>query len=424
VTRTCDGATSSGGPAAPRISQDAMAHHFVAARSGVDECARCGMPVANRWHDPDRPRAAWLHPQPPPPTWARLDLTAHLDGTHVPQIPEVLERTDGQRLLYRGRVHSLHGESESGKSWVALAAVAAELNAGGRVLMLDFESDAATVVGRLLLLAVPAAALAERFDYRRPEADPAATPSELVSWEQLLRQSYSLVVLDGVTEALAVFGVSSKDNDEVTAWVRGTPRRLASTTGAAVVLVDHVTKDAYTRGRFAIGGQAKMAALDGAAYVVEIINPLGVGLLGRVALRVAKDRPGGVRPHAGAWRKGDRTQEAAVVTIDSREAGRTIVTVDPPRTGQLDLAGASPAPRPASRPTELMTRVSQTLELAGGAMSRSNLAAAVGGRRQYALEAIDLMLADGYLADDGPRLNGGRPSVRFVRPYETATTQS
>ena len=348
-------------------------------------------------------------------SWEPLDLSAHLDGTHVAEVPSLLARTDGRCLLYPGRVHSLHGESESGKSWVALAAAAAQLDAGERVLMLDFESDAATVVGRLLRLGVDPAAIRDRFDYRRPESDPRTLVGDRDVWAGLLARRYSLAVLDGVTEALSIYGVTSKDNDEVTGWIRSTPRALAAATGAAVVLVDHVVKDADSRGRFAIGGQAKMAALDGAAYVVEVVDPLGVGLLGRVALRVAKDRPGGVRPHAGAWRKGDRTQEAAVVVVDSRTPGRTLVTVDPPRTDQP----ATPGGGEPWRPTALMERGTRALEHAHGAgMTRTGLAAAIGGKRAYAFQAVDRLLLEGHVtADAGTGRNGGGPLLRLVRPF-------
>jgi hypothetical protein len=348
------------------------------------------------------------------PSWARIDLASYLDGTHVPQAPELLSRTDGQCLLYRGRVHSLHGESESGKSWVALAEAAVQLTAGHKVLMLDFESDAATTVGRLLRLGVSPEAVASRFDYRRPEADPDVLGHEQVPWRQLLGARYTLAILDGVTEALAVYGISSKDNDEVTRWIRAAPRRLAAATGAAVVLVDHVTKDADTRGRFAIGGQAKMAALDGAAYVVEVLEPLGIGLLGRVTLRVAKDRPGGIRPHAGAWRKSDRTQEAAVVIIDSRDHGTTEITVEPPRT---DLADPSVTGGGGDwSPDHLMVQVCDVLEKAGAAMSRKGIESAIRGRATNKRQAIDALMETGHLAADGPAL-GGHPSLRLIKPY-------
>ena len=86
------------------------------------------------------------------------------------------------------------------------------------------------------------------------------------------------------------------------------------------MLIDHVTKNSDSRGRFAIGAQAKLAGLDGAAYTIEVRKPLGRGMEGALSVRVAKDRPGAVRPNCGAYRASDRTQEAAYVVVDSTAA--------------------------------------------------------------------------------------------------------
>ncbi|MEH3076197.1 MAG: bifunctional DNA primase/polymerase [Quadrisphaera sp.] len=349
----------------------------------------------------------------PASTWARIDLTAYLDGTHKPQKPELLRRSDGVALLYAGRVHSFHGESESGKSWAGLVAARACLTDGQRVVMLDYESDAATVVSRLLLMGTPASAIAEHFDYLRPEAGPNASEADRAAWFDLLSRPAALAIIDGVTEALATVGRASIDNDEITQWVRELPRRIAQRTGAAVVMVDHVTKDADNRGRFAIGGQAKMAALDGAAYVVEVLQPLGVGLRGCLALRVGKDRPGMVRPHAGAYRKSDRTQEAAVLTIDSTQPGTTTATLDPPRSELSDTSAA----QERFRPTTLMQRVSAAAQIAGEPLSRNALAGRVSGKKASVLQAIDVLLEEGHLVADGPPKNGGGATMRLARPY-------
>ena len=93
----------------------------------------------------------------------------------------------------------------------------------------------------------------------------------------MLSGRYALGVIDGVTDALGVFGFSTNDNDDVARWIRSVPKLIAARTGAAVVLIDHVTKDAWNRNRFAIGGQAKMAGLTGAAYTAEVTAPLGRG---------------------------------------------------------------------------------------------------------------------------------------------------
>jgi hypothetical protein len=372
----------------------------------------------------DAPRAQLRETPPrpsgPDPSWGRIDLSPYLDGTHVPQVPTLLARTDGACLLYRGRVHSFHGESESGKSWVALAAaveVLGSLNAYS-VLMLDYESDAATVVGRLRALGMSSQTIRASFDYRRPSAPPTAS-EEADAWRDLMNGSYDLIILDGVTEALATVGVKSVDNDEVTRWLRTIPRALAARSGAAVVLVDHVTKDSDGRGRFAMGAQAKMAGLDGAAYVVDVIDPIGVGMCGRIALRVAKDRPGGVRPHAGKWRKSDRTQEAAVLVLDSREPGRTVATVEPPRADDGGQQGGSEGASSGWRPTYLMEKVSLFLEKANAGTSRAGIERAVEGRANRIRQAIDCLITDGYAAAD-TKLIGGHPGIRSVKPFRQA----
>lgn len=357
-----------------------------------------------------------------PPSWDEIDLTTYLDGTHVPQVPELLARSDGKFLLYAGRVHSFHGESESGKSWAALHAAAEAMQQGKRVVMIDFESDAGTVVTRLLLLGVPADTIRELFSYRRPEVHPGTLAREYAAWEQMLTGRYTIAIIDGVTEALSVFSVTSKDNDEVTKWIRTIPRRIAASTGAAVILVDHVTKDADTRGRFAIGGQAKMAALDGAAYVVEVIEPLGVGLVGRISLRVAKDRPGGVRPISGAWRKTDRTQETAVIVVDSTIKGETSVRIEMPRSETQDTPADDRQPW---RPTGYMERVSKVLENANDPMSRNAINLALQARRDYVMQAVDFLIEDGYAAADGPvAYRSNTPTVRLIKPYREPGTRS
>src|SRR5690606_2761547 len=82
-------------------------------------------------------------------------------------------------------------------------------------------------------------------------------------------------------------------------------------------------------GRFAIGGQSKMASLTGAAYTVEVAEPLGVGRRGILSIRVAKDRPGLVRGPGGAFRASDRTQAVAKVTVDSTPEDGPMVSFDP-----------------------------------------------------------------------------------------------
>ena len=343
------------------------------------------------------------------PSWAPVDLSAVLDGTLVTPVPTLMPRADGKALLYAGLVHSFHGESESGKSLLLQAESARLIAAGQDVLFVDFESDAASVVERLLAFGAAPAAVLAHFHYVRPAADPYRNAGERVAWDELLTRPYALAVIDGVTDALGIFGAETKDNDSITEFNRRVPRRIADKTGAAVALVDHVAKDSDSRGRFAIGGQAKMSALTGAAYVVEVLEVLGRGLRGVIVVRCAKDRPGNVRPYCGPWRKGDRTQEAARIVVDSRTPGATIVTVEAPRIGN--------EPAAPFRPTALMERASRIVEDAPG-LSRNGLTTKMGGKKETAAAAVEVLVLEGYLTR-APGVNNSQQHTA-VRPYRQA----
>lgn len=327
-------------------------------------------------------------------TWAPADLQPVLDGTYEPEAPSLMPRDDGAFLLYPGRVHSLHGESESGKSLVAQGEAARLLQLGHDVLYIDFEADKESVTGRLLELGAPPSAIGDhaRFRYVFPEVDPRKFAHEREAVATLLARSYSLAVIDGVTDALGIFGQSTKDNDDITAFMRLVPRTIARKTGAAVLLIDHVSKDTENRGRFAIGGQAKMAALDGAAYIVEVAEALGRGRRGVVTLRVGKDRPGGVRAHAGSFRKLDRTQEAARVLVDSTTPDRIDMTVMAPKHGEEGLGQAA-----EFRPTRLMEEVSRWVEQADEPMSTNLIVGGVGRKRETVMMALSLLVRDHFV---------------------------
>lgn len=267
-------------------------------------------------------------------SWKPIELSPYYDGLFQEISANILKRTDGKHLIYSGKVHSFYGESESGKSWVAQIATAELLKSDKKVIYIDFESDPQDIVKRLKALGVSRANLLHYFTYIRPEgvrevSDP--------YWQAILEpNSATMVVIDGVTESLTMFGGETVDNDAITRWMRNFPRTVATKSGAAVILIDHITKNSETRGRFAIGGQAKLATIDGAAYLVEPIEVLSPGRVGSLTIRVTKDRPGDIRRNAGMWRKSDRTQEAAVLTMDSTKAAIQYIVQPPTNEEEME----------------------------------------------------------------------------------------
>jgi hypothetical protein len=143
--------------------------------------------------------------------------------------------------------------------------------------------------------------------------------------ELLSSEDFAVAVVDGVTEAMATEGLSLMDNAEIAHWNRRLPKLLAST-GAAVVQIDHVPKDASTRG--SIGGQHKLAGLTGAAYKFDTVRYFSRPVLepteGTIALTVEKDRPGYVR--SGALDGG----RVGMLRLEGRLDGSVRARIDPP----------------------------------------------------------------------------------------------
>ncbi|CAK0756324.1 hypothetical protein CCP3SC1AL1_2250006 [Gammaproteobacteria bacterium] len=79
-------------------------------------------------------------------SWKPVELKDYFDGLFQAPIATLLKRSDGHGLIYEGRVHSIYGESESGKSWIAQIATAECLKNDKKVIYIDFESDAIDIV--------------------------------------------------------------------------------------------------------------------------------------------------------------------------------------------------------------------------------------------------------------------------------------
>lgn len=334
-----------------------------------------------------------------PSSWQPVDLTTYLDGTWEPPTPTILERTDGHALYYPGLVHSIYGESESGKSWITQIAAVDQLNQSNTVGLIDFESHPGEVINRLLTLGAHPDTITDNFHYIQPEQAPTIDDP---AWHQLLHQPCDLWIIDGVTESLVMFGAKTESNDEVTAWFRHFPKNLAARTGAAVILVDHVPKNKDDRGRFAIGAQAKLAAINGAAYIAEPINTIAPGHLGHIELRVAKDRPGGIRQHAGD-RRNDRTQHMATITLDSRQTTHTTYQILTPEQAESIEIQTRQQRNDQFRPTILMEKISLYLE-AEGASSGNQIRKAIGGKATTVDQALQILVDEKYVTrSPGPR---------------------
>lgn len=327
--------------------------------------------------------------------WQQVDLTPVLAGTWTPPQPTVGQRSDGVGLFYPAKVHTISSESEAGKTWLALSAVADEINRGRHVAYLDFEDDEGSVGNRLLTLGLQRDAIGDRFHYLRP-TEPLGGGLHLDDLRDVITSFRpSLAIIDGITEAMTLHGLDPLNNKDVATFGRILPRRIASA-GPAVACLDHVVKDREGRGRYALGGVHKLNGLDGAAYLLENRTPLGIGLTGRSTIRIAKDRPGQLRRHGlpssgGLWWFGD-------LILDSHDESFA------------DISVAVPESKPASdfRPTHLMAAIAKVLA-EHEALSKHKIEALVTGRAASIRQALALLQVDGYVSDATPH--------HMLKPY-------
>ncbi|GAA3211171.1 AAA family ATPase [Microbacterium terregens] len=331
-------------------------------------------------------------------TWEPIDLSGITDevaaGIDGRPEPALLTREDGAGLLYPGMVNGLHGESGSGKTWLALHACAQEMRAGHAVAYIDHEGDPRSIVARLMDLQVTADQIVRHFRYSQPETPFSDGAGLLLTGLQ--DEEVRLVVIDSTGEGLALAGAKPNADDEVARWFREVPRRIADH-GPSVLLLDHSAKAAGGE-LWPIGSQRKRAAVNGAQYYIETLSPFG------------RDRPGAAKLVCAKDRHGRYIVGQQVATLHVTPGDRLRITLAAPEpTERADHGGF--------RPTMLMERISSLLEREG-ALSSARIEQSVTGRREVVRRALTLLVDEGNVT----RSHGARGALvhTLSRPFTTS----
>lgn len=320
-------------------------------------------------------------------TWDPIDLTPVLSAAYKPPVPAVGTRDDGLGLFYPGKIHAIGSESEGGKTWFALAAAATELTRGNTVFYYDFEDDEGGICGRLQILGISADVIRQQFDYMRPMT-PLDNHDQVMLAARVTKRNPTLVIIDGVTEAMVLHGLELKDNSDIARWQALLPRPVAAL-GPAVVQLDHVVKDREARGRYDIGGVHKLNGIDGASFTLENRAAFGIGMTGTSGIFVRKDRPGQLRRHG--LRSNDGLYWIGDFVLTSHDASFAEWSIPLPHGGGQ------------FRPTTLMTRVSDVLQKSGP-LSQRGILDRVTGKTEAVRAAIAALVDEGYIeTEKGPR---------------------
>jgi hypothetical protein len=323
------------------------------------------------------------------------DVAAVMRGEYEPVRPIWLRRSDGACLVYPGQSHWLMGEPGKGKSWVALHLMAEVLNAGEKAVYLDWEGNEALVGERLRALGVSAEVAANSFAYVRPGAYPASTKAAIEA--RVSEWDAAVVIIDGVAKALTARGANEDSAPEVLRWWDDVITPLTEI-GAAVVALDHVTKEREGRGMWARGSGAKLGEVSGAAWMVVPRQNFSRQQGGRIDLKQAKDRIG--------YNAADGDVVASI-SFDPTDNGAVLsVKVEAPLSGTT---------APEWLPTEMMEQVSLLLEAANVPLSQNRIEKTVTGKATTARRAVKALTEAGHVSMEPGR--GGSFMYRLREPY-------
>jgi hypothetical protein len=321
----------------------------------------------------------------PPSSWDLVDLVAL--GDSVPDAPTIAG------FLYPRMRHLVIGETESCKTWGLLCACVSEIQLGHNVLWIDFEMDSRQVLNRLRALELDDRQIRDHFIYLHP-VDPIGAAGAAAALDALVAERRpTIAVLDAMTGALQLHGLDPNKGIDIETIYRAVVDRCRAH-GAATAVIDHLTKDRENRGKYAIGSERKVSAVD-VVLAFEVVRTFGRGRSGLAHIKVNKDRPGGLR----------RPRVADLELVSDAATGSVKWKLHTPKTAD------STTEQQAFRPTALMEKVSRYLETQAHPVPRREIEKAITGKAQFVRIAIDALVAEGYAGE-----TSGPNNSRIVAP--------
>lgn len=310
-----------------------------------------------------------------------VDVAALIAGGVLTPEPDTLALNAGGYLFYSGQFNLIHGDPESGKTWLCLAAVACALAAGGNAAIVDLDHNGAhSIIGRLQQLGTGDEVLGDQDRFRLAEPDTSGELKQVVA--DLCTFGPAVVTIDSLGEVLPLFGANSNSADDFTTVHAAVIAPLAKA-GAAVLVVDHLPKSADSRQHGPTGTNAKNRAVGGASVRVTAQRDFVPGVGGAATLELFKDRHGGIRQHLPA-----PTGNGTKATI-----GTFTLTVDN-ETGELHHAitpdNANPAVAKPGRDMDADVIHLMDLHENGTNITVNSARMALGCGQKHAMEAVRL----------------------------------
>lgn len=316
------------------------------------------------------------------------------------EIVPTMGMVDGaEPLLYPEAVVAVVGRYSSGKSWVSYRWAIEQARAGRVALIIDYENSLRAVRAKLRTLGATREDAARLAYWGQPGSLLAGTRGGAAYRQWLVEFTPSLVVIDSVAKSAASCGLNDSRPEEYIQWETQVAVP-AKQVGACCLLIDHVghQQEGSDAGKRARGASSKPDQAD-VQYLITMVEQLSKEQPGRATIKVLKDRH-------GARAIGDVAAEVAFTPVDGGATLRVVVSAAVPAVKAADGG---------FRPTGVMERVSRYLEGAGGPATQSQVLTAVGGNERTVLRALEVLVAEGFVApSSGAR---GSKLSTAVRPY-------
>jgi hypothetical protein len=311
--------------------------------------------------------------------------------------------------------------------------------AGERVLYLDFESRPAAVTQRMMELGATREQYLTLFDYAGKVESGLLATADREQFRYLLTRDYALCIIDGYSAAERLLIPGTADLDvKAGQFHELLPQRIAAQTGAAVIMVDHVTKSRTGRNGYQVGSFNKKGVLGGTLLLVEPeVKPRKTTAAqparGTVRGWLAKDRPGGVSPHmpdeeTRGFHEG--TQNAGLFQFSARDDGTTQMHICAPLNSEQVAAEqarwvAEQARACRDRIMWLLTDSPMAPAVSDAGLSVNEVKKSVEGFRE-ALVSMQLaqLVTDGLVeVSKGPRCSRMHKAVRPAESVESVSDQ-
>lgn len=356
------------------------------------------------------------------------DFTKLVQGKRRRRKAVYCRRADGQYLFYHGKENAIYGETEAGKDMLLAETVAQCLEMWVPVAWIDFEEGDEIDIGeRLLEMGVEPAQLCDKdlFRFSTPDNVDAAQNSI----HDALVNHCNVVIFNGLQAMYGLFGWELYDPSSPAMFrVMVTPLLKS---GITVIETDHMTKtSAEGKGngsRYAAGGIAKLNWINGAAYMLEAVEPIVRGSVGRSRLLLTKDRPGSVKPTCTRIEHEPRIMYAGTLlvksTSNSRDDGYSLnVEVTAPAPGSVVRARRADKKAEESNdiPDEVIEKVLGLYEKCGsnGAPKRAIVSMYRGPGARHVLAAIEILVIHGCLAKAAPSKTSNIAPLRYVKDWD------